>query len=193
MSKILDNIEPEDVQTYFQRFSEDLEFQENVDTKVQNIMDFLEWAYERDYIGFFKYQQIKDQLANKSLLRLSEQAKENSLPEATLTSRVVDQQKQAPFYIAHAYLLLPLITGVIVIIVYLFLGYNAQTISPVKIDAPVSTRTSQGNNSSYVVSFQDELVDEFGIPLNTSTPVRFRLYSSPEGGEALYDGRNVSG
>lgn len=93
------------------------------------------------------------------------------------------------FLVKHAYIFFPLITGVVVVLLYIFIQSTNQTVSPVQLSSIVTKQNplSAATRTSYILNYQDELKDEFGIPLKESTSLRFRLYQGPNTVEPLYD------
>jgi len=185
MSKILDNINETSVNQYIAEELAGLEFSDEANAKVHSILSFLEWAYEKDYISFFKYQQTSDLIDNALHNGLIEKPK----PQVLVIPKHVDPtpKKTSPF-IQHAYVFLPLITGALVLLLYIYVSSTSQTISPVNITSLQQGSSARRNSGqAYILSYQDQVADEFGIPLNSDTALRFRLYQGPNSTSAVYD------
>jgi hypothetical protein len=196
MNKILDDIDITLVEDYLIKISENTQHSEKTGAEIQSILEFLDWAYEKNYISFFKYQQTKDLLDNSKNNRLSEQSKNVYSSKVfhraqDVQSPPISKQPERHFLVKHAYIFFPIVTGAIVLILYIFIQSSNTTISPIQIGSLNSMQrqstSSLSSNMSYILNYQDELKDEFGIPLKEATSLRFRLYQGPNTTEAVYD------
>lgn len=196
MEKILDNIDTAIVEKYVDHiFNKELFF-DDPSLTIQDITQFLDWAYDKNYLSFFKYQQLKDIFDNGKNKMLSEQPEEYIEQTPMLRNRKPQYKQPDPdthtsnhFLVKHAYIFFPLITGVTVLLLYIYIQSTSQTISPVQLSSIVTKQSplSTASRTSYILNYQDELKDEFGIPVKDSTSLRFRLYQGPNTLESVYD------
>lgn len=196
MEKILDTIDVGLAEKYFEQISNKDLYSDDPSLTIQDITQFLDWAYDKNYLSFFKYQQLKDAFDNSNRITLSQQPKKED-EQAPLLRNQKPQYKQTyenehtnnHFLVKHAYIFFPLITGVVVVLLYIFIQSTNQTVSPVQLSSIVTKQNplSAATRTSYILNYQDELKDEFGIPLKESTSLRFRLYQGPNTVEPLYD------
>ncbi len=196
MEKILDDIDTQLAEKYIEHiFNKELFF-DDPSLTIRDITQFLDWAYDKNYLSFFKYQQLKDVFDNEKNIVPSQQPISNTTQPPTLRGQKT-QYKQPPsddntnshFLVKHAYIFFPIITGAIVLLLYIFIQSTNQTVSPVQLNSIVTKQNplSAATRTSYILNYQDELKDEFGIPLKDSTSLRFRLYQGPNTAESLYD------
>lgn len=184
MSHILDNIDSEKVYSYFHPDeNSDAEIPNAAET-VQSVIDFLEWAYDKDYLTFQKYQQIKDSIDNEDDYTLPEKAVSKPTPKLSNT----DEREN--FFLKHAFIILPALTLTLFILGY-FAFYPVSG-SNIKGYLPDDFSTSEERspiiaNSNNTLTFQGQLTDSSGIPIEERTNVRFRLYDASTGGNVLYD------
>lgn len=78
MEKILDTIDVGLAEKYFEQISNKDLYSDDPSLTIQDITQFLDWAYDKNYLSFFKYQQLKDAFDNSNRITLSQQPKKKT-------------------------------------------------------------------------------------------------------------------